>query len=689
MSDDRYPRSVTPDPTPWLAGLTEAQAQAVLAVRGPVVIHAGAGTGKTTTIIRRAAWAAASGAVDPRTALLVTFTEKAAAELVARLAEAGITGMTARTVHGAAWAQLRHFWPRRHPDRALPEVLGNPYRIVGRLARRLPGGFAFTPARDLVDEIGWARAHSLGPGTYAAGLDGHEPPIPPDLVARIFRDYEREKRREGVIDFHDMLALTAELLEEDAEARARVHERYAWFSVDEYQDTSADQQRLIDLWVGDRQDLCVVGDLDQTIHTYAGASPAFLAGFTDRYPQAVVADLRENHRSSPEILALANRAIGRGPGRGLVATRPSGPPPSFTAHADETEEIAALTAAVRGHLAAGTPAAEIAVLVRLNAQLLPIELAFREAGIPFRLRGRRFFDRPEIRDALAILGRDGPTGTGEALFTALERLFRERLGYETETVRGAEARERQAALRSLLALSAEALRAEPTRDAAGLVDALRRRAAEEAADPEAETGVTLSTLHRAKGLEWEVVFLPALEDGLLPYERSAEDPERLAEERRLLYVGITRARRVLGISWAHRRDVGGRARNREASPFLLVAAPDAVRRAELAARPAPGRPRLPRPGSATSRTGRGVADPEVAIDRETPGFRALRAWRLEVARERGVAPFIIAPDRVLDAIVRAAPRSLADLEAIRGVGPRTLEEHGRAILDALESAGPG
>ena len=664
-----------------LQPLNDAQRMAARAVTGPVVIHAGAGTGKTTVLTRRAAYAIATGVVRPERMLLVTFTEKAAGELVARIASLGLPRVAARTFHSAALAQLRHFWPTHHDGRPLPEILDSPFRIIGPLARRLPGGYRYTPAKDLVDEIGWARSRGLRPETYAAAPErvDREPPLPLELFLGVFRDYERQKQRAGVIDFDDMLLLTADLLETDEAARLLVRGRYSWFCVDEYQDTSPVQQRLLDLWVGDRRDICVVGDEDQTIYTFSGASSRFLTGFVDRHPGATVVHLTENHRSSPEILALANRLVAAaGRTKGLVATRPAGPSPTITAHGTEEAEHAAIVAGIRRAHGGGAPWSDMAVLVRLNAQLPPIEDALRAAEIPFRVRGQRFFERPEIREAVQLLRRRPPDATGEALRDAIETLLERRLGLgEDASGGGAEARERQAALTSLLGMVERLVVAHPGTDvAAVLADLDRRRAAEASLG---EDGVELATLHRAKGLEWDVVFLPGLEEGSLPVAQAGGDPDAIAEERRLLYVGITRARRELALSWVtHRTSPQGRTSARKPSRFLADLQP----RGAGSARPVPQRLGLG--------VTKGVGPPADAAPKRTATdggavFEALRDWRLGRARADAVPPYVIAHDSTLLEIEARMPHSESELRRVPGMGPKKVESYGGEILAVIRT----
>src|ERR671914_198868 len=351
------------DPEAILAGLNDEQREAATATNGPVVILAGAGTGKTRVISHRVAYAAATNAIDPKQALVVTFTEKAAAEMTHRLRQLHLPQVQASTFHAAARRQLAYYWPLVH-DRPLPDVLDSKLRIIGPLARQLPGGYRFTPAKDLADEIEWAKVRRMRPETYAPE---REPPVPADVFVGLWRRYEAAKTRADRIDFEDMLALAVDLYERDADAIGLVRQRYAWFSVDEYQDANRLQEDLLRLWLGDRRDLCVVGDPDQTIYTFTGASSDYLTRFTDRYADVRVVRLSHNYRSTPQVIALANRLI---PGRELRSTASDGPMPELLPHADGDAEVGAVVARIRRLLGEGVPVTEVAVLVRTNAQLV-------------------------------------------------------------------------------------------------------------------------------------------------------------------------------------------------------------------------------------------------------------------------------------------------------------------------------
>ena len=483
---------------------------------------------------------------------------------------------------------------------------------------------------------------------------------------RLYRDYQAAKRREGLIDFHDMLTMTVELLELDPEAVAQVRGRYSWFSVDEYQDTNPLQQRLLELWLGERTDICVVGDEDQTIYTFTGATPEYLTGFESRYADARVVALTQNYRSTPQVLQLANRLIGSsGRSKRLEATAKNGPEPVIRSFVDGEAEVNALVAEIARLAASGVPYREMAVLVRVNAQIPPLEDALRRARVPYRVRGLRFFERPDVRSAIDVLRRRRPEAAGPALARAIRALMRERLGFDPDAEpQGAEARDRQAALSRLALMIDEQADADRDLDIDGLLAELARLDEEERAGT--GDGVELATLHRAKGLEWDAVFLPSLEEGSLPSHQSRDDELLIAEERRLLYVGITRARVHLWLSWAKRRaGSSGREGSRQMSRFLrdiqgLVSpgrAPSAMHGSSNGAGSATGAERARQPRTPPDRSA------------ESPTMAALRAWRLERARADAVPPYVIAHDATLAAIAEQMPDSEAPFARHRGHGP--------------------
>ena len=390
-----------------LAGLDPEQRAAAQAVRGPVCILAGAGTGKTRAITHRIAYQVRTGAVPPGQLLAVTFTARAAGELRTRLRKLGAQGVQARTFHAAALRQLQYFAPRVLGG-AMPDVLDNPLRLVGNSAARLRLRMDRAELRDVAAEIDWAKAVLAGPADYPerARAAGRDVPTTPDTVADVYTEYEQAKRRAGVVDFADLLMIMAGALEEYRDVAQEVRARYRHFVVDEYQDVSPLQQRLLDAWLGGRDDLCVVGDANQTIYSFAGASPEHLLGFRRRFPEAVVVRLERDYRSTPQVVGLANRLVAAG-GTGaltLIGQRADGPEPEFAEFDDEPAEAARVAAECRRLIDEGVPAAEIAVLFRINAQSEVYERALADVRVPYVLRGgERFFDRAEIREARLLL----------------------------------------------------------------------------------------------------------------------------------------------------------------------------------------------------------------------------------------------------------------------------------------------
>src|SRR2546421_791157 len=518
------------------AGLNPEQRRAVEAVRGPVVILAGAGSGKTTTITRRIAWQVASETFAADELLAVTFTEKAAGEMRSRLDAIGVHGVKARTFHAAALKQLHEFG--RGPGGVLPSKV----LILRHLANSLPKPFRYRPAADLATEIEWARNRRLGPDEYEAIADSRTPPLPAGMMADVFRRYETRKRERGLVDFEDLLELAIRLFDEDGHAREAFRERCRAVTVDEFQDVNLLQWTLLERWLGGSDEVCVVGDDHQAIYGFTGATPRYLLDLPGRLAHAVTVRLETNYRSSPQVLALANRLTPElgGIEKTLRAVRPEGPEPAafpFRAREAEAESVVGRIAALH---AEGVPYEEIAILFRLNSRSADWEEALRRAEIPYRVRGGGFLGRPAARRLRAALGASRSQAVAEEVRAAAEAegllpKLPEGLGeYETT---------RQYDLRRLVDLARE-------RDDTQLTLAQFFVELDERFGPGVEdSGINLLTYHRAKGLEFEAVFLPRLEEKELPV-RQATSPEAVAEERRLLYVGITRAKRHLALSWA-------------------------------------------------------------------------------------------------------------------------------------------
>jgi DNA helicase-2/ATP-dependent DNA helicase PcrA len=603
-----------------LEGLNAEQRRAAEAVRGPVCILAGAGSGKTTTITRRIANQVAGGAFAAGQILAVTFTDKAAGELRERLAALGGAGVRASTFHSAALGQLRHFAPetvgRIAPSKAL---------TLRQIGNTLPAPFKFRPAGDLATEVEWAKNRRIPSDRYLAELGDHEPPIPADLMARVYRAYEQRKADAGATDFEDLLELAIRLYERDPAASAEFRARYAAFTVDEYQDVNLLQRTLLDLWLGDRDDLCVVGDDYQSIYAFTGAGPEHLLGTPARFPHATVVRLEENYRSTPQVLALANRLVPRlgGAEKTLRAVQPDGPEPEVRPFASSDAEDQWIAGQVRELDCA---LEDVAVLARTNARLADFEELFHEAGIPFQ--GASLLEREAARRLLKLL--DGAPAAEQVRRRALEagwlELLPEKLG-ERELVR-------QTDLARLVKL-AEGF------DGSGrdFAEELRSRFSSGGAEAR---GVHLLTYHRAKGLEFEAVFLPRLDEKELP-SRQARTEAEVDEERRLLYVGMTRAKRHLALTWSRRP-----------SRFL----------AELGVRATAVRDRAEKP----------VGDPV---------FESLRAWRLARARADAIPPYVVFHDTTLAEIAARKPQSLGELSQIAGVGPAKLERYGDDVLVAL------
>lgn len=684
-----------------LAGLDPEQRSAVTAPAGPVCILAGAGTGKTRAVTSRIAYRALTGDIAGRHVLAVTFTARAAAEMRSRLTVLGVQGVQARTFHAAALRQVRYFAPRLLAGRAMPELLDSKVRVVTLAAAKVGLRADRAAARDLAAEIEWAKSSLVEPGEYvvAAAKALRETPYEPARVADVFDAYERLKRGNGVIDFEDMLRAAVWGIEEHPDVAEQVRNQYRHFVVDEYQDVNPLQQRLLEAWLGGRDDLTVVGDASQTIYSFTGATSSYLVDFPRLHRGATVVRLVRDYRSTPQVVGLANAVISQARGAEarlrleLHGQRRPGPEPELRIFTDEPAEANAVAARCRALVAGGTPAREIAVLFRTNAQSEAYEKALSEAGVPYVLQGaERFFERPEVRQAMIALraatrSADAGTPLPAAVVEALTAV-----GWAPDAPPpGGAARERWEALAALVQLAEEyAAQPEAEPGLTGFNEELARRAAQQHV-PTVE-GVTLASLHSAKGLEWDAVFLVGLAEGTLP-TTYAKTMEQVEEERRLLYVGITRAREWLWLSYATARSPGGRARR----PSRFLPQLDRSGGGERAGGAGPARRaerRRPQVVScricgatllagADRKLGRCPTCPS-DIDEEL--YERLREWRQRVAGAQKVPAYVVFTDATLTALAERKPGRTEELVAIAGIGPRKVGLYGDTVLALVAGA---
>ena len=675
-----------------LSVLDEDQRVAAEAPRGPVCILAGAGTGKTRTITYRIANLIDRGQVAPNRVLAVTFTKRAAGEMRDRLTAMGIGGVQARTFHSAAMRQLQYFWPQIAGD--LPwRVLDNKFPIVARATRAAGLDTGKEMVRDLLSEIEWAKSSVIGPEDYVQRIadSPRTPPADAQKVAQVYRFYEEAKTSpEGMlIDYDDLLIHVAGALENAPAVAEEFRAQYQSFVVDEYQDVTPLQQRVLEAWLGTRDDLTVVGDANQTIYSFTGATPDYLLNFSRTYEHATVVKLQRDYRSTVEITELANTVIGKATGRiagtrlELQGMRGHGPAPEFNGYDDEPAEARAVAQKVRKLLNDGVPAREIAILYRINAQSAAFEAALADEGIVYQVRGGEgFFQRAEIREAFAQLLRaskrtdlpDDPVRIARAALAPL--------GLTPEEPEGAKARERWQSLSALVDLIEEIVRTREASTMGEVLGSLRRRA--EAKQPPAVDGVTLASLHAAKGLEWDAVFLVGLVEKTLPisYALKAGD-EQIEEERRLFYVGVTRAREHLHMSWSLARQEGGH-KNRTRSRFLDGLVP------ELEVEQSPQRlKRAKRCRVCGNQLGTPAEKPLGRHEECEPNFdeavyAALKRWRLDVSRAAGQPAFVVFTDATLMSIAEAMPADERELLGVSGVGPVKVDNYGAGVLEVLE-----
>ncbi len=653
-----------------LADLDESQRAAVTEPQVPLAILAPAGSGKTRALTRRIAWQAGQDNLDANHVLAVTFTRKAAGELRSRLNRLGVRGAaTAGTFHAVALAQLR----RRHADLGtqMPAILDRKARILGPLLGGLRGSALAVAINELASEIEWAKARRLSPDAYVEQVQriGRETPRPADEVAGIYLRYEREKKRRGLVDFDDLITDCRIALAQDPKFAAAQRWRFRHLFVDEFQDVTLSQLALLRAWLGDGTDLCVVGDPDQSIYGFAGADSELLSRFGERFEGAAVVRLAVNYRSTPQIVKVARAVLPDGERAEVRAAGLDGPDPTVTAYASDTAEARGVADALlnaRGR----TPWSRQAVLYRVNAQSAVFEEALGRAGIPYRVRGAgAFLDRPEVKTVLDDLRASAKAAPGRA--------FAEHL---TDLIATAQelSEERREHIDAVVALGREYLAAEgSTGSVAGFLEYLRASLKGGDDGGLQDDAVELLTFHRAKGLEWDTVFVTGLERGLVPISHAQGSPAELAEERRLLYVALSRAERELHVSWARERARGERTSSRTKSPYL-----GEIERM-LGGEPAPRLPEGERGASAARKVLSGMEVGDLAVA-DKPLYDDLVSWRHELARAAAVPAYVIFDNKTLRGVAVARPRSSEALLEVPGIGPVKVERYGAALLEVVD-----
>ena len=692
-----------PEPEQLLESLDPEQREVATALDGPVRVLAGAGTGKTRAITHRLAYGIAVGAVEPSQVLAVTFTTRAAGEMRARLARLGAAGVQARTFHSAALRQARYFWPQVN-GRQLPEIVASKVPLIAEAVSRCRLRAAQADLRDLAGEIEWAKVSNVLPDDYprlAAAANRGLATYDAATVAKVFAGYEEVRRDRFRIDLEDVLLCAAALIAEDERVAAAVRRQYSWFVVDEFQDVNPLQSRLLDLWLGGRHQVCVVGDPAQTIYSFAGASADYLQGFPRHHPGTTSVTLHRNYRSTPEVVAAANAvmspasppaaAAGSAAAVTLRATRPTGADVTFSACPDEVAEAAQVAAEIATAVSSGTDPRDLAILFRINAQSEAFEEALSERSIPFVVRGgERFFDRGEVRQAVALLrgaARSEAERTDDLVRDVTDVLTS--MGWATEPPRArGNVRDRWESLQAIVTMAGDHAAANPSRDLVDFVAELQRRADVQHA-PVAD-GVTLTTLHAAKGLEWSGVHLVGMHEGSMPIVY-AETPAQVEEERRLLYVGMTRARDRLHVSWAAARSPGGRGQ-RGPSRFLdglvTIAQPPLPRVAGRRGRRSATVTRCrvcsrPLVDARERKLGRCLDCPS-SYDEAL--FDALRAWRKQRAATEKVPAYCVFTDATLTALAELRPGDRASLIAVPGIGLVKVDKYGEDVIALCATA---
>jgi DNA helicase-2/ATP-dependent DNA helicase PcrA len=560
------------DPDTILSALDEEQRQVATALRGPVRVLAGAGTGKTRAITHRIAYGIATGTYSPERVLALTFTQRAAGEMRTRLRDLGAGAVSARTFHASALRQLNYFWPQITGAPA-PRLIDGKARPLAEAASTLGLKLDTASLRDVAAEVEWRKVTNLTLDAYALRAASRAMPgsLTVEQCVEVQRAYERIKDERSAIDFEDVLLLTAGLLEAEPRVALQVHEQYRFFVVDEYQDVSPLQHRLLELWRGDRADVCVVGDASQTIYSFTGATSDYLLNFENEFPNAMTVGLDRNYRSSSPIVRVANELMrDRAGALVLQSLRQDGPVPTVSAFASDHEEAYGVAARIRADIDAGTAASDIAILYRTNAQSGNLERALTEASVSYQVAGStRFFDLPDVKRAVLALRGSAVNPIDEPLFKSVSDVMRA-LGWTQSAPESSGAvRAKWEALNAIVEMADDAPEGSTLRE---FTDNLQARA--DARHEPTMNAVTLASIHSVKGLEWKAVYVVGVAEGLIPISY-ATGIDAIAEERRLLYVALTRAQERLHLSWS--ASGSGHRRARVRSRFLAECGTNTLR----------------------------------------------------------------------------------------------------------------
>ena len=656
------------NPEELLNALDPDQRAVATQVAGPLAVLAGAGTGKTRAITYRIAYGVAVGAFDPSNVLAVTFTQRAAFEMRHRLAQLGVPKAQARTFHSAALRQLRHFWPTVVGG-PLPDVIPHKASLVAASAARLGIMIDRTNVRDIAAEVEWAKVSMVDAAHYASRVARLRRDVPAGLdaadMARLLDVYEDAKNERGVIDFEDILIYLCGMLQERADVASIVRKQYRSFVVDEFQDVNLLQARLLDLWLGGRHDVCVVGDVAQTIYSFTGASPDYLTGFGRKHPGARIVELTRDYRSTPQIVSLANDVLAHSSQREgtvrLSSQREGGAQVTYRTYDDDRAEAEGVAASIADLIDAGMAPHSIAVLMRTNGQSQAFEEALGARGIPVAVAGgKSFFARDDVRTAISRLRAAAAAVTDEGSVGEIVRDVLSGVGWAPEAPSGQAGSERWSNMNAIVGWADDS----QAQTLPAFVAELDERVAYQV-EPD-KAGVELATIHAAKGLEWDAVFLVGVAEGLLPisYAKTAAARE---EERRLLYVAITRARDLLTVSWARSRGADGRGK-RKRSHLLDGIWPEEARVG------------APKKRARASTRALNQAFEEEASPQAIELFGRLKVWRLEVSRQAGVPPFAVFTDQTLRDIAQAMPKNTTQLRVIRGIGDVKVQRFAAPVL---------